>query len=267
MDFLADDVDDLLTKIHGRSVTLPTGEVSLQTRGAEVRVLEMWWGERVLGLLSNPNVAFLLLIFGFCGILFELHSPGWGVAGTIGVVWLVLAFFALAVLPVSYVGLGLIALALVLFVAEVFVTNYGFLSMGGVVCLVLGGLMLVESPAGFQRISLGVLVPVALATAGISFFLVGSIWKAHRGRVQTGGEALVGAEAVAVEDFSASGKGYAGMVRVRGELWRAIAPTPVSVGYALEVRGQEGLTLMVQPAPPPNGAVLTSGPVRHPEFP
>ncbi|MCI0465158.1 MAG: nodulation protein NfeD [Gemmataceae bacterium] len=265
VDLLAEDIEDLLAKIHGRSVTLPSGTVSLNTRSAEVRALEMWWGERLLGVLSNPTVAFLLLIFGFYGILFELYSPGWGVAGTLGVVCLVLAFFSLAVLPVNYAGLGLIALALALFVAEVFVTSYGFLSLGGVVCLVLGGLMLVESPAGFQRISLGALVPVALATAAITVFLVGSIWTAHRGRVQTGGEALVGAEAVALEDFSVSGEGYTGMVRVRGELWRAIAPASVAAGHALEVRGQEGLTLLVQPAWPPNGVVSTSDSVRHSE--
>lgn len=266
VDLLAEDIDDLLAKVHGRSVTLPSGMVSLNTRGAEVRTLEMWWGERVLGLLSNPNVAFLLLIFGFYGILFELHSPGWGVGGTLGVICLVLAFFGLAVLPVNYVGLGLIALALALFVAEAFVTSYGFLSLGGIVCFVLGGLMLVESSAGFQRVSLGVLVPVALATAGITFFLVGSIWKAHRGRVQTGGEALTGAEAVALEDFAATANGYGGMVRVQGELWKAVAPASVAAGHTLEVRGQEGLTLMVQPASPPNGAALTSGPVQHPEI-
>jgi membrane-bound serine protease (ClpP class) len=243
-------VDDLLTKIHDRPVMLPHGTVRLRTAGAEVRTFEMWWGDRILGVLSNPNVAFLLMIFGFYGILFELYTPGWGVAGTLGVICLVLAFFALAVLPINYVGLALIALALALFLAEVFVTSYGFLTLGGVACLVLGGLMLVESPVGFQRISLGVLIPVALATAGITFFLVGSIVKAHHGRVQTGSEEMLGSEAHAEGDFAFDGQHFAGMVRVHGELWKAISATKVTANQVLKVLQRDGLTLLVQGAEP-----------------
>jgi len=121
VDLVADDLNDLLARLDGREVTLPDGVMRLRTAGAEVRTLEMWWGERILAVLTNPNVAFLLLIFGFYGILFELYTPGWGVAGTLGVVCLLLGFFALAVLPISYVGLALLAVALALFVAEVFV--------------------------------------------------------------------------------------------------------------------------------------------------
>jgi membrane-bound serine protease (ClpP class) len=246
VELLAEDVDDLLAKIHARPVKLPHGTVRLRTADAEVRSLEMWWGDRILAVLSNPNVAFLLLIFGFYGILFELYTPGWGVAGTLGVVCLVLAFFALAVLPVNYVGLALIALALALFVAEVFITSYGFLTMGGVACLVLGGLMLVESPAGFQRISLGLLIPVALATAGITLFLVGNIVKTHRGRVQTGTEGLVGGRARAEGDFLFDGRLYKGMVWIHGELWRAVSEAPVAPGQLLTVAEREGLTLRVR---------------------
>jgi membrane-bound serine protease (ClpP class) len=248
VDLVAESVDDLLTKIHDRPVTLPQGSVRLHTAGAEVRTFEMWWGDRILGVLSNPNVAFLLLIFGFYGILFELYTPGWGVAGTLGVICLVLAFFALAVLPINYVGLALIALALALFVAEVFVTSFGFLTLGGVACLVLGALMLVESPAGFQRISLALLIPVALATAGITFFLVGSIVKSHRGGVQTGNEELLRSAAYAVADFVFDGRRYTGTVRIHGELWKAISATPVTANQVLRVWQRDGLTLVVQAA-------------------
>lgn len=246
VDLTADNLDDLLTKLDGRPVTLPRGTVKLRTAGAEVRTFEMWWGDRILGVLSNPNVAFLLMIFGFYGVLFELYTPGWGVAGTVGVICLVLAFFALAVLPINYVGLALIALALALFVAEVFVTSYGFLTLGGVACLVLGGLMLVESPVGFQRVSLGVLIPIALATAGITFFLVGSIVQAHRGRVQTGSEEMLGSEVHADGDFVFDGQHFAGMVRVHGELWKAISATQVTANQVLKVLQRDGLTLSVQ---------------------
>jgi membrane-bound serine protease (ClpP class) len=251
IDLVADDLDGLLARIDGREVSLPSGPVRLRTAGAEVRTVEMWWGDRVLSALSNPTLAFLLLMIGFYGILFELYTPGWGVAGTLGVVSLVLAFFGLAVLPVNSAGLALIAVALALFVAEVFVTGYGALTVGGLVCLVLGGTMLVDSPAGFQGVSLRVLLPVAAATAAITFFLVGSIVRAHRGRVQTGAEALVGAEAVAETDFALEGGQYAGTVRAHGELWKAVSPEPVAARQPLAVRGRDGLTLLVEPAAGP----------------
>lgn len=262
VDLLADDLDDLLAKITGREVTVPSGTVRLSTANAQIRTIEMWWGERVLAVLSNPNVAFLLLIFGFYGILFELYTPGWGVAGTLGVICLVLAFLGLAVLPINYVGLVLIAVALALFVAEVFVTSYGALTLGGVVCLVLGGMTLVDSPTGFVGISLKVLIPVAVATAGITFFLVGSIVKAHRGRVQTGGEALIGAEAVATENFVPDDTQHSGMVRAHGELWKARSPVPVTAGQLLEIQERQGLTLIVRTPDQQCTADLTHKPIQ-----
>jgi membrane-bound serine protease (ClpP class) len=264
VDLIAEDVTDLLVKLDGREVWLAGGPVRLRTAGAEVRSVEMWWGERLLGALANPNVALLLLLFGFYGILFELYSPGWGVAGTLGIVCLVLGFFALAVLPINYVGLALLAVALALFMAEVFVTSYGALTAAGVVCLILGGTMLVDSPAGFQRVSLSVLIPVALATAGITVFLVGSIVKTHRGRVQTGSQALVGTAAVAQQDFTRHGNYYAGLVQTHGELWKAVSPTPVAAGQMLEVRDRDGLTLRVLPPDRPVVAVAPAGPNQSP---
>lgn len=247
VDLLAEDVDDLLERIDGREVKLPDGAVHLRTAGAEIRALEMWWGEQLLGAFANPNVAFLLLLFGFYGILFELYTPGWGVAGTLGIICLVLGFFALAVLPINYIGLALIALALALFVAEAFVTSYGFLTIGGAACLILGGLMLVESPRGFQRVSLWLLVPVALATAAITFFLLGSIVRTHRGKTRTGGEALVGSQAVAVENFTPAGEWFTGMVRAHGELWKTVSPNAVAQGQEVRIHDREGLTLKVLP--------------------
>jgi len=249
VDLVARDLGDLLAKIDGREVVTAAGRVRLRTVGVEVREIEMWWGEAILALLSNPNLAFLLLVFGFYGILFELSHPGWGVAGTLGVVCLVLAFFALAVLPVNYVGLVLIVVALAMFVAEAFVTSFGALTLGGVVCLVLGGLMLVESPGGFLRVSVEVVVPVAIATAAITVFLVSRIVRAHRSPVQTGSEGLVGVEAVAVETFVAEGTGrFRGMVRVHGEYWRARAGSALAAGESVRVRGRDGLVLLVEVA-------------------
>jgi membrane-bound serine protease (ClpP class) len=211
----------------------------------------MWWGERVLALLANPTIAFLLLIFGFYGILFELYTPGWGVGGTVGVICLVLGFFALSVLPINYVGLSLIVIALAMFVAEAFVPSYGFLTIGGVICLILGGVMLVDSPAGFMRISLWTIVPVALATAAITVFLVGSIVKSHRAPVRVGSEAMVHTEATADKDFVMDGPLYRGRVHTHGELWNAVSDKPVKEGDSLQIARRDGLTLHVQPAPQP----------------
>jgi membrane-bound serine protease (ClpP class) len=247
VDFIAEDINDLLAKLEGREVNLIAGKVKLQVAGAELRSQEMWWGERVLALLANPTLAFLLLIFGFYGILFELYTPGWGVGGTVGIICLVLGFFAMSVLPINYVGLALIAIALALFVAEAFVTSFGFLTLGGVICLILGGVMLVDSPAGFMRIPLWTLIPVALATAAITFFLAGSILKAHRAPLLTGSETISGTKAVADEAFVAAGELYTGLARTHGELWKAVSTTPIAAGDKLIVESREGLTLRVRP--------------------
>ncbi len=247
VDLIAPDEPTLLDTLNGREIRLASGPIQLVTAGAEIRPHEMWWGERVLAAISNPNVAFLLMIFGFYGILFELYTPGWGVAGVLGVICLVLAFFGLAVLPISYVGLALIAIALAMFVAEAFVPSYGFLTIGGVICLAIGGVMLVDSPAGFMRVSLQMIVPLALATGAVTFFLLGRIVKAQRVIPQTGSEQMLTAEAVAVEEFKPDGERYLGQVRVHGELWRAISEVPVVGNQRLEVQRRDGLTLRVQP--------------------
>lgn len=251
IDLVVDDLEDLLKKLDGRQVSVRDRTVTFQTANAEIRTVEMWWGERFLATISNPNVAFLLLIFGFYGVLFELYTPGWGVAGTLGIVLLLLAFFGLAVLPINYIGLVLIAIAFGMFVAEVFVTSYGALAVGGVVCLVIGGMMLVESPGGFLRVSLWVVVPVAVATAAITTFLVGSIVSAHRKKVVTGSEGLLGTTATAIEDFLPVAGHYEGTIRVHGELWKAVCPAPVGTGQKVAITNRDGLTLSVHSLPEP----------------
>lgn len=245
VDLLAESEQVLLTQLDGRTVTLPQTSVTLRTAAARIEDRRMWWGERLLSALANPTVAFLLLMFGFYGILFELYAPGWGIAGTLGIICLVLGFFALAVLPINYVGLALIFIAMGLFAAEAFVPSHGLLTVGGLVCLLLGGVMLVDSPIGFARVSLGVLIPVALATAAITGFLLTRLMSALRQPAQSGAEALSGATAIAAEAFSEQTSGYAGFVRIHGELWRAVSPSPVAPGDSVVVRSRDGLCLHV----------------------
>jgi membrane-bound serine protease (ClpP class) len=170
------------------------------------------------------------------------------VPGTLGAVCLVLAFFGLAVLPLNYAGLALIAIAISMFVAEAFVTSFGALTVGGIVCLVLGGFMLVDSPAGFMRVSATVVVPVALATAAITVFLVSQIVKGWRAPVRTGDQQLADRTATADDAFHEERGQYVGTVRVLGELWRATSPAPVEAGCSVRIKGRRDLTLEIEPA-------------------
>ena len=242
----AADLPDLLRQLDGFEVSLGQEAVRLRTANAHLQTLQMWWGEKLLAVVSSPNVVMFLLLFGVYGILFELYSPGWGVAGTLGAVALVLAFFGMSILPINYAGLALIFLALAMFVAEAMVTSFGALTAGGIVCLILGGMMLVDSPAGFMHVSLAVVAPVAVATGLITVFLLSRIVKAHRGRVQTGATALVDRYATALDSFTADDTGYRGNVFIHGERWRAHSTTPVAASASVRVTGMKGLTLEVE---------------------
>jgi membrane-bound serine protease (ClpP class) len=250
VDLIAADVKTLLEQIDGRTITVKRGgiehTVQLQTKIAQIRTLEMWWGEKLLAVISNPNVAMLLLMFGVYGIMYELYSPGWGVSGTLGVVSLVLAFFGLSVLPINYAGLALVAVALALFAAEAFVTSYGALTLGGIACLILGGTMLVDTPHEFLQVSQSVLIPIAVATGLIVAFLLSSVVKSQRSRVQTGAEGMIGLHGTASEKFSQHNSHYEGQVAVRGEIWRATSSQPITSGQEIEVQDRHGLTLVVR---------------------
>jgi len=249
VDLIAADRSALLAEIDGREVEIDGQAQVLETAGSAVRLLEMGWGERILSVLSNPNLAFFLMMFGFYGILFEFYSPGWGISGTLGAICLVLAFFGLAVLPINYAGLILIVLAIGLFVAEAFFTSFGMLTIGGAVCLILGALMLVDTPTPVLRVSLTVVVPFAIASAILAFFLGSRVVSTLRSRVLTGAEGMLGERGVADGTFEQRGDRYHGRVRVHGEFWRADSAHPLSDGADVQVVGQEGLTLTVAGRP------------------
>lgn len=246
IEYLADDLSDLLEKIDGLEIQTQAGTVTLQTAGASVEEVEMWWGEKVLSLLSDPNLAFLLLMLGFYGILFEFYTPGWGVAGTTGAICLVLAFFGLAVLPINYAGLVLIVISVGLFVAEAFFPSFGMLTVGGAICLILGGIMLVDSPIPVMRVSTAVVVPVAIGSGLVAFFLAGRAFQSFGLPVQTGAEAMAGMRGRASGDFVEWDGQYEGTVLVHGELWRAESSQAIVDGQAVTVEECVGLTLTVK---------------------
>ena len=246
IDYLADDLIDLLDMIDSLEVQTQTGSVSLRTANAPVQAVEMWWGEKVLSILSDPNLAFLLLMLGFYGILFEFYTPGWGIAGTTGAICLVLAFFGLAVLPINYAGLVLIVLAVGLFVAEAFFPSFGMLTIGGAVCLILGGIMLVDSPMPVMRVSLAVVIPVAIGSGIVAFFLAGRAVQSFRLPIQTGAEAMVGRRGRASGDFAPRDGGFEGTVLIHGELWRAESDHEIVDQQAVTVEQCISLTLIVK---------------------
>lgn len=247
IDVVAADVHDLLRQIDGRPVTRFDGRTErLSTAGAPIERVQMTWAQRVLSMLAHPQIAYLLLTLGTLGLTIELWNPGAILPGVAGGICLLLAFFAFQVLPVNIAGVALIVFGIVLLILEIKVTSYGLLGAGGVISLLLGSLMLVDSPLPELQIGLGLIVPITLATSGILLFLVRLGVQAQRARPVTGEEGMIGLPARALEDISAGGRGR---VTARGEIWSATSPRPIRAGETLRIVGVDGLVLAVQSEP------------------
>ncbi|MBI5816255.1 MAG: nodulation protein NfeD [Nitrospinae bacterium] len=246
-DLVAEDLPSLLAAINGRTVKTGAGDKTLATAGLEIKRLEMNWRERIFDALANPNVAYILMMLGFYGLFFELSNPGAVLPGIIGAICLILAFYSLQTLPVNYAGALLIILAIILFLLEIWVPSYGTLTMGGVIALVIGSLMLIDSPDEYMRISLSVIISMTLFTAAFFFFLVGSGVCAQYRRVTTGAEGMAGAIGEAQTDIVPE---TGGEIFVSGELWSALPQSGhITKGARVEVTGQKGLTLTVREKP------------------
>ncbi|HEO64047.1 MAG TPA: nodulation protein NfeD [Candidatus Omnitrophica bacterium] len=217
IDFTAGDLDSLLEQIDKREVRLNDKIVILNTAGAQIVKVEMTRRQRFLNIVTNPTIAYILMILGFYGLLFEFTHPGIGFPGIAGFISIILGFYGLHTLPTNYAGLALIILGIILFIAEMQVESFGLLTLGGVVSMVLGSVILIDSPYSFMRISLNVIIPIVLATAGISLFLATAVIKTHRRKTTLGAEGLIGKTAEVIEDLDPQGK-----VFVHGEIWRAI---------------------------------------------
>jgi membrane-bound serine protease (ClpP class) len=240
IDFLADNLEELLEKIDGREVEAAKGG-RLATAGAVIKTIKTGFRWRVLGILSDPNVAYLLLILGFYGLFFELSNPGSIFPGVLGAIFLILAFFSFQMLPINYAGLLLILLALGMFVAEIKVHSAGLLTIGGVVSMFLGSLMLIESPGPFLKISYKVIIPAVLATAAFFVFAVGAGLRAQRKKPVTGREGLVGEKGTATTDIDPTGQ-----IFIHGELWNVSATERIAKGEEVEVVRVNGLKLEVR---------------------
>ena len=245
-DFIADDIDALLAIIDGRRISKGGADTVLQLDGAQVETLELSLRQRVLAVVADPQVAFILMLAGLAGLYFEFSTPGAVLPGVLGGICLVLALQAFQILPISFAGMLLIALALLFFILEVKVTSYGLLTVAGVVAFVLGSLMLFPGPIPELRLQLGFVLPTALGVLAITGSLVWLVVHSHRARVQTGPRGLVTKIGHATSDLE---PGSPGSAFVHGELWRARSDVPVRSGDAVEVVGVEsGMVLRVRPS-------------------
>ena len=245
IDAIAVDVPDLVAKIDGREVQLAHAKVRLELGGATFEWLEPDWRSKLLGLVSNPTLAVVLLTIGVYGLFVELTSPGFGVPGVAGTICLLLGLYALQLLPVNWVGAGLMLVGAVLMIAEVLLPSFGVLGIGGIAAFVLGGLMLIETDVPGFGLSPALLVAMALASAALIIGMGNVALRARRRPVVSGREEMVAAVGIvaAVEPGEA-------WVRVHGETWRARAiGGALAPGDRVRVRAVEGLTLVVEPAP------------------
>ena len=248
VDFIADSIPDLLTKLDGRTVKTSQGPVTLATREAVAKPIEIGFRDRVLAVITDPNVAYVLMMLGTLGLIFELSTPGAVLPGVIGGISLILAFFAFQSLPINFAGLLLILFAIVLFIAEVKVTSHGVLAVGGIVSMALGSLMLYDAPEVGFRVSWRVIVPTVALTAAFFLFALTLGVRALRRRPLLGVSGLVGQTGVARGALEPEGQ-----VSVHGEIWRAVADRPLADGTPVTVVDVQGLTLRVVGSQAPEG--------------
>jgi len=238
IDIIANNINDLFNKINGKVVVLANGtEVLLKTKGLQEVYYKPNMRDRILRTISDPNIAYILMMIGLTGLYFELAHPGAILPGVLGAISLILAFYAFHTLPVNYAGLMLIALAIILFILEVKITSYGLLSIGGVVSLLLGSMMMFDD----IRVSLKVMMPTVAMFAGFFLVITYLAIKAYRVRPKTGAEALIGEKGI-VQEWE---KGQ-GVVFVHGEYWNAISDEELGPGDRVEVKDIKGLTLNVK---------------------
>jgi membrane-bound serine protease (ClpP class) len=252
VDVNARDVPDLLRKLDGRTVNTASGDQHLSTSSAPVVTLEPDWRSHFLAVITDPNVALILLMLGMYGLFFEFANPGFVLPGVVGAISLLLGLFAMQMLPVNYVGLGLIFLGLAFLIAEAFLPTFGTLGFGGIVAFVVGALMLIDTDVPGYGIPLPMIAAVTAFSALFIFTVSSVALRARRRPVVTGSEALIGSLGVVLDDGPAPDGSGAGerWARVHGERWQVESAVPLTAGHAVRVTARRGLTLTVVPVEP-----------------
>ncbi|HSO08827.1 MAG TPA: NfeD family protein, partial [Desulfoprunum sp.] len=239
IDIVAADLDDLLRQADGRKVVMDSGTVKLATAGRTTVHIRPTWQNKVLAIISDPNVTYLLLLLGMYGLIYELANPGVFFPGVVGAIALLLALYGFQVLPINYSGLALIVLGISLIAAEAFIPSFGSLGIGGIVAFVAGSFILLDEEG--LRISLTLIAGTTLVSAAFVLWLMGRMAGLRRRPVRTGIEALVGMTGEVREDFSGAGR-----IWLMGESWRATADGTLHKGEKVTVTAKEGLVLTVE---------------------
>ncbi|WYX29970.1 NfeD family protein [Achromobacter denitrificans] len=249
IDLIADDLPDLLAKADGRSVKVGNNEVVLHTKGLRLLEREPDWRTRLLAVITNPNLALMLLMVGVYGLIFEFMSPGSLFPGILGAICLLIGLYALSALPLTYAGVALVLLGSALMVAEIFTPSVGILGVGGAISFVLGALLLVDTDMPAYEVSLPLVAGVAVASLGMTFLIGRLALRSRRAPIVSGVEALIGQRAKVL-----SWTGAQGYVAAAGERWRATGPTGLAAGDTAVIESAQGVTLRVRAdagAPPP----------------
>jgi membrane-bound serine protease (ClpP class) len=242
IDYVATDVPDLLKQANGRQVTVLGRGLALDTSSAMVEMIEPDWRARALAVITNPAVAYVLMLVGIYGLFFEFSNPGFVLPGVAGAICLLLAMYAFQLLPVSYAGLALILLGIAFMVAEAFLPSFGALGIGGIIAFVAGSLMLIDTDMPGYGIPWPMIATAALASALFLVFVIGMALKARRTPIVSGREELIGAVGEVLEDTPGEG-----MARIHGELWSVRCAQPLVHGQKVRVTGIDGLVLQVNP--------------------
>jgi membrane-bound serine protease (ClpP class) len=241
IDVIAGDIPDLLRKIDGRTVTVAGKPLRLETANLEVVAAPPDWRTRLLALVTNPNVAFILMLIGVYGLIFEFLNPGAVAPGLIGAISLLVALYALAFVPINYAGAALLLFGIALMIAEVHVGAFGALGIGGIAAFVVGALMMFPARGPGSTLSGGVVAGAAIGSAALLLLVLAALLRSRKRPVVTGSEALIGAEGETV-----SWQGGEGRVRVKGEIWLARSDAALAAGNRVKIVGRDGLVLRVE---------------------
>ena len=242
IDVIAKDMQDLLAQIQGKTVTVDGREQVLNTAGLTLEEVEPDWRSRLLAIISDPNIAYILMLVGIYGLVYEFANPGMMLPGVAGAISLMLALFAFQVLPVNYAGVGLIVLGIAFMIAEAVVPSFGALGIGGVIAFVIGSVILMDTNVPGYGIAPGLIAAVTLASAAFFIFVVGMAVKARRRPVVSGREELIGGVGTILDDFEKDGR-----IRIHGEVWNARSTVPLHKGQQVRVKSMQGLVLNVEP--------------------
>lgn len=241
IDVIANTVGDLLKQIDGLELTVSGRKRVLKTSGLPLQEFNPDWRSRLLSVVTNPNIAYILMLIGIYGLIFEFSNPGTMVPGTVGAICLLLAMYAFQMLPINYAGMGLILLGVALMVGEAFVPSFGMLGIGGVISFVIGSIILMDTKAPGFGIDIALIATFTVISLLIFVFIVGMAIRARRKPIVSGMEELIGGEAVVLADFDRQGT-----VAIHSENWRAVSDKPMLKGQRVKVKDVKGLTLQVE---------------------